>query len=200
MTAVCCVAGAGQVPGKPAAPVRKSYVDATNGVSFSYPAGWTLNGDDDAATAKLRFALSSEANAVVTLEGNFADAGPYKGTEFEAGAFAYAVSAEESEAQCDAALEESSDGRQHATAVVWNGMRARRLDATYTVAGTDDVHRALAVFARGRCYRFETVIVSHRAEDAERPLSAARWKALRAQFEGVLESVRVRSGPAGRAH
>jgi hypothetical protein len=174
-----------------AASLRRTYVDAANRVSFSYPAGWTLNGDDDAATAKLRVALSSSASAVVTLEGAFADRGPYKGTEFEAGAFSYAVSQGQTEAQCFAQLDKAANDESKPVETVWNGMHARQLAVRYAVAGTEDAHQIVAGFRRGRCYVFETVIVSHDAADVEKPLDAARWRVLRAEFAGVMASVRI---------
>lgn len=172
-------------------PVRKIYSDAANGVSFSYPAQWTLNGDDDAATAKLRVALSSTASAVVTLEGNFADEGPYKGTEFEAGAFAYAVVSHQTEAQCLASLDQAADETSKPVATTWNGLRAKQLDVRYAVAGTQDTHRIVAAFRRGRCFLFERVIVSHDPADVDKPLSVTRWRQLRAEVAGVMDSVRL---------
>jgi hypothetical protein len=171
------------------------YIDKANGVSFSYPSDWVLNGDDDAATAKLRVALSSGATAVVTLEGNFADSGPYKGTEFEAGAFSYAVKHGGTATTCFAAVDALSEGDLRPVPIFWNEMPARRMVARSTVAGTDDVHQVIAAFGRGRCYQFEMVIVSHAAEDAEKPLGAARWRVLREAFAEVMGSVRVTSKP-----
>jgi len=89
--------------------MRRSYIDRANGVGFSYPVGWILNGDDDAATAKLRITSDVDSNAVITLEGAFADHGPYKGTDFVAGAFAYVVKNEISEAQCYETLAQNAD-------------------------------------------------------------------------------------------
>jgi hypothetical protein len=170
---------------------RKAYVDRGDGVSFSYPAGWVLNGDDDAATAKLRVALSSKAVAVVTFEGNFSGAGPYKGTDFEAGAFSYGVSGAKTEAQCYAALDAGADATQRPVETTWNGGRAERLEAKYSIAGAEDSHRIVAAFRRNRCYLFETVIVSHSADTADKPLAPARWRWLRGQFQSVMDSVRI---------
>jgi hypothetical protein len=170
---------------------RKAYVDRGDGVSFSYPAGWVLNGDDDAATAKLRVALSSKAAAVVTFEGNFSGAGTYKGTDFEAGAFSYGVSGAKTEAQCYAALDAGADATQRPIEAMWNGGRAERLEAKYSIAGAEDSHQIVAVFRRGRCYLLETVIVSHSADTADKPLPVARWRWLRGEFASVMESVRI---------
>ncbi|NYF78261.1 hypothetical protein [Granulicella arctica] len=171
--------------------MRRAYVDRGDGVSFSYPAGWTLNGDDDAATAKLRVALSSKAVAVVTLEGNFAGKGPYQGTDFEAGAFSYGVSPAKTEAQCFAAVDQGADATQRPVETTWNGGRAEKLEATYSIAGAEDSHQIVAAYRRGRCYLFETVIVSHSPDTADKPLAPMRWKWLRGEFESVMGSVRI---------
>ena len=173
-----------------AAPAHKLYVDPANGVTFSYPAGWLLNGDDDAATAKFRVTTAGQPSAVVQLEGNFAEGGPYVGSDFESGAFTYVVVGGRTEASCFAVVDNSSEGTQAPVTALWNGARARRLDATYTVAGTDDIHRMVAAYRGGRCYLFETSIVRRSAETVAKPLPEARWRYLRGEFDAVLASVR----------
>ena len=170
---------------------RRLYVDRANGVTFSYPAGWLLNGDDDAATAKFRITTAGQPSAVVQLEGNFAEGGPYEGTDFESGAFAYVVATGGTEASCFAIVDGSAEGAQTAVTAIWNGQRARRLDATFSVAGTDDIHRIVAVFREGRCFLFETSIVKRSADTVGKPLSEARWRGIRAAFDAVLGSVRL---------
>ncbi|WP_263382505.1 hypothetical protein [Granulicella arctica] len=184
-------------------PARRLYADGPSGVSFSYPANWLLNADDDAATAKLRIVSEAQPVAVVQLEGNFADAGPYKGTDFEAGAFAYVVSPRKTAEHCYEALDPIAGDEQKPMAVTWNGLAARRLEAKYSVAGTEDSHEIVATYRRGRCYLFETVIVSQ-AVDAlggldgpTKALAPARWRMIRAQFAGVLGSVRI-AGSSGK--
>jgi hypothetical protein len=174
-----------------AAPMRRAYADREKGVSFSYPAGWLLNGDDDAATAKFRITSEAQPVAVVQLEGNFADEGPYKGTDFEAGAFAFVVVPQETEARCLATLDRSGDAQQKPVATTWNGLPARRLDAKYSIAGTEDDHQMVATYQRGRCYLFETVIVSKSVGDGIKPLAPERWRMIRGQFASVMQSVRV---------
>ena len=182
------ISGSAQTP-------RKIYVDRANGVSFSYPANWLLNADDDAATAKLRIAAEGQPVAVVQLEGNFADEGPYKGTDFEAGAFAYVVSSRKTAESCFAALNPIAGDAQRPVLIRWHGLPAQKLEARYEVAGTADSHQILSVYSsRGRCYVFETVVVSKGAESVNKPLAAARWKAIRAQFADVLQSVRISAG------
>jgi hypothetical protein len=174
-----------------AASARHVYADRGNGVSFSYPAGWLLNGDDDAATAKLRITNAAPALAVVQLEGNFSDEGPYKGTDFEAGAFAYTVLPHQTEAKCFAILDKSADAKQQPVAATWKGLPARRLEARYGIAGTEDAHQIVAAYRQEKCYLMETVIVSRNAGDVTKPLGPARWKAIRQQFAGVLRSVTI---------
>lgn len=174
-----------------AASMRRVYADRANGVSFSYPGGWLLNGDDDAATATLRITSVAPALAVVQLEGNFSDEGPYKGTDFEAGAFAYTVLANKTEAQCFATLDQSANANQKPVIANWKGFPARRLDAHYGIAGTNDAHQMVAVYRQEKCYLLETVIVSRDADDVTKPLAAGRWKAIREQFAGVLQSVAI---------
>jgi hypothetical protein len=174
-----------------AATARRIYVDRANGVSFSYPAAWLLNADDDAATAKLRIVSAAQPGAVVQLEGNFADEGPYKGTDFEAGAFAYVVVPNETEAKCFEILAQDTQDAQQPVATRWNGLAARKLDAKYSVAGTDDTHHIVAAYNRGSCYLFETVVVSKDADGILQPLKPARWNYIRAQFDGVLQSVQI---------
>jgi hypothetical protein len=171
-----------------AAPMRRAYVDRPNGVSFSYPAGWLLNGDDDAATAKLRITNAAQPVAVVQLEGNFVGEGPYEGTDFEAGAFAYVVVPHETEVQCMATLDHSAEKQQQPVATTWD---ARRLDAKYSIAGTEDAHQIVATYRPGRCYLFEAVIVSKSARDGVKPLTPERWRLIRGQFAGVMQSVRL---------
>jgi hypothetical protein len=174
-----------------AASARHVYADRGNGVSFSYPGDWLLNGDDDAATAKLRITNAAPALAVVQLEGNFLDEGPYKGTDFEAGAFAYTIRPNSTEAQCFATLDSSANASQKPVAANWKGLPARRLEARYGIAGTEDEHQMIAVFRQEKCYLLETVIVSRNAGDVTKPLGPARWKAIREQFAGVLRSVMI---------
>ncbi|MEO6802272.1 MAG: hypothetical protein ABI197_03395 [Granulicella sp.] len=174
-----------------AASARQAYADRANGVSFSYPGDWLLNGDDDAATAKLRITSVASALAVVQLEGNFADEGPYKGTDFEAGAFAYTVLSNSTEAQCFATLDASSSVPQKPVIATWKGLPSRRLEAHYGIAGTNDAHQMVAVYRQGKCYLLETVIVSRDPGDVTRPLAPVQWKAIRAQFAGVLRSVTI---------
>jgi hypothetical protein len=174
-----------------AAPTRKLYADPANGVTFTYPAGWLLNGDDDAATAKLRIVSQSQPDAVVQLEGNFAGEGPYKGTDFESGAFAYIVTPGGTEEACLATLDRIAEGAQRSTPAVWSGLPARKLEATYTVAGTDDIHRTVAIFRNDRCYLFETAIIRRSADTVARPLPAASWTQIFSAFDMVLRSVRI---------
>jgi hypothetical protein len=171
--------------------VRRTYVDRAHGVSFSYPANWLLNADDDAATAKLRIVTEGQPVAVVQLEGNFADDGPYKGTDFEAAAFAYVVSDSKTLEHCYAALDPIAGDEQKPASTTWNGLPARKLDAHYEVAGTEDSHQIIAAFRHGQCYLFETVIVSKTVEGQIKALAPPRWKAIRAQFASVLESIRI---------
>jgi hypothetical protein len=180
----------------PAQAPRQRYTDPANGVAFTYPAGWLLNGDDDAATAKLRIVSQGQPNAVVQLEGNFAEDGPYKGTDFESAAFAYVVTPGGTEAACQAALDRLAEAGQKPTAAIWNGLPAHRLDATYTVAGTDDIHRTVATFRNARCYLFETVIVRRSADAVERPLPPARWRQIVSALDAVLRSTRIAPGIA----
>jgi len=49
----------------------------------------------------------------------------------------------------------------------------------------------VATYRRGRCYLFETVIVSVSPNDLAKPLPATRWDLIRAQFSSVLQSVRI---------
>jgi hypothetical protein len=174
-----------------AAAAQRVYADRANGVSFSYPGGWLLNGDDDAATAKLRIANVAQPLAVVQLEGNFADEGPYKGTDFEAGAFAYTVIPRDTEAECFATLDLSADADQKPVAATWKGLPARRLDARYSIAGTDDAHQIVAAYRLEKCYLLETVIVSKSTGDSIKPLSPTRWRAIRELFAGVMQSVAI---------
>ncbi len=196
MAALCLAGGTTALA---QAPARKVYVDRADGVSFSYPAGWLLNADDDAATAKLRIVTAAQPGAVVQLEGNFADDLPgrnlYRGTDFEAGAFAFVVTPMETQAKCFDVLDESADGKQQPAAIQWHGLPAKRLDATFSVAGTDDVHRVIATYRRGQCYLFETVIVRDGPEVGKKPLGTTRWALLRAEFESVLQSVRIAPAP-----
>jgi hypothetical protein len=173
-----------------AVPVRKSYVDWESGVSFSYPAGWLLNGDDDAATAKLRIVSAGQPLAVVQLEGNFADEGPYKDTDFEAGAFAFVVTPGASTDACYGLLGPMADGQAPVAAMV-GGVAARRVDLSSGIAGTEDRHRIVAAYRRGKCYLLETVVVSKNADLVAKPLTAGRWGVIRGAFEGVLGSVRI---------
>lgn len=177
-----------------AAAQRKTYVDRQDGVSFSYPAGWLLNGDDDAATAKLRITNEAQPVAVVQLEGNFSDEGPYKGTDFEAGAFAYVVKQNESEQRCLATLDHNTDKIHTPEATSWNGVPAKKLEASFAIEGTQDHHQIVAVYRGQKCYLFETVIVSRTPGEVSRPLAAARWDRLREQFASVLRSVRFLPG------
>jgi hypothetical protein len=174
-----------------AAATRHLYADRANGVSFSYPSGWLLNGDDDAATAKLRITNETQPLAVVQLEGNFAGREPYKGTDFEAGAFAYTVLPQATETQCFATLDHSADADQKPVAITWKGPPARKLDATYSIAGTEDGHQIVAAYRQGRCYLFETVIVSKTVAGPIKPLAPERWRSIRAQFAGVMQSVTI---------
>lgn len=174
-----------------AATRRKVYVDRANGITFTYPAGWVLNGDDDAATAKLRIVSVAQPGAVVQLEGNFAGEGPYKGTDFEAGAFAYVVSPGGTEAACFAMLEQGMDKGQRPVPVLWNGLRAQRLEVAFSIAGTQDSHRLIATYRNRGCYLFESVIVSHSPDESDKPLAPVRWRQIRAAFDGVMESVRI---------
>ena len=176
---------------------RRVYVDRANGVSFSYPASWLLNADDDAATAKLRIVTEGQPVAVVQLEGNFADKRPYQGTDFEAGAFAYVVSPLKSAESCFAALDPIAGEEQKPVAAMWNGQPARKLAAKYEVAGTEDSHQILATYKQGRCYLFETVIVSKSVDGPIKALDPARWKLIRAQFTTVMQSVHI-SGAANK--
>ncbi len=178
-----------------AAAQLRSYSDGDNGVSFAYPAHWLLNGDDDAATAKLRIVGKAPPLAVVQLEGNFEDKGPYKGTDFEAGAFAYTVLSGGDPTQCLASLEPMGDAKQRPAAVTWKGLQARRLEATFGIAGTLDMHEIVAVYQGGQCYLLESVIVSKTADSVKRPLSQQQWRLLRGQFHAVLQSVRLTPAP-----
>jgi hypothetical protein len=178
----------------PAGPVRRVYTDRANGVSFSYPAGWLLNGDDDAATAKLRITGEAQAVAIVQLEGNFADEGPYKGTDFEAGAFAYAVIPKETEERCLATLDKDADAAQKPVAAMWKGLSTRRLDAQFGIAGTQDNHQIIAAYKQGKCYLFEVVIVSKSPEGPIKPLAPMRWQVIRGEFASVMQSVRFAAG------
>lgn len=171
--------------------MRRSYIDRANGVGFSYPAGWTLNGDDDAATAKLRITSDVDSNAVVTLEGAFADQGPYKGTDFVAGAFAYVVKNEIPEAQCYETLAQNADDQHQPADTTWNGGESKKLNIAYTIDGSTDSHSMVATYRRGRCYLFETVIVSLSPKDSAKPLSPTRWDLISAEFESVMQSVRI---------
>ena len=170
---------------------RRMYVDRADGVSFSYPAGWLLNADDDAATAKLRIVTEGQPVAVVQLEGNFADEGPYRGTDFEAGAFAFVVDPRKSAESCFAALDPIAGDEQKPVATVWKGLPARKLESRYEVAGTEDSHQIIATYRRGRCYLFEAVIVSKSVDGPIKALAPARWKMIRAQFAGVMQSVHL---------
>ena len=134
--------------------------------------------------------------AVVQLEGNFAGEGPYKGTDFEAAAFAYVVNATKTAESCFGALDPVAGDEQRAVATVWDGLPARRLTARYEVAGTEDSHQIVATFRRGRCYLFETVVVSKNAGGPIRALAPARWKVVQAQVASLMESVRLAA--AGR--
>ncbi len=177
------VAGAG--------PAYRVYADGASGVSFSYPAGWLLNADDDAATAKLLITTGAQPLAVVQLEGNFADAGPYKGTDFEAGAFAYTVVPLKTQPRCFELLDGMAVDEQKPISTVWNGLPARKLEAKYGIVGTEDSHQVFATFGRGRCYLFETAIVSKSVGGPIRALALSRWGLIRTRFRGVMQSVRI---------
>jgi hypothetical protein len=178
--------------------MRRSYFDRTNGVGFSYPAGWTLNGDDDAATAKLRITSDVNSNAVVTLEGAFADQGPYKGTDFVAGAFAYVVKNEATEAQCYETLARNGDDQHQSVDATWNGGPSKKLDIPYTMDGSTDGHSMVATYRRGRCYLFETVIVSMSPDASAKPLPPARWDLISGEFAAVMQSVRILPVASGK--
>lgn len=175
----------------PPTPARKTYADRADGVEFSYPASWLLNADDDAATAKLRIADLGQLHAAVQLEGAFTGEGPYKDTDFDAGAFAYTVLSDQTEQECFAALDRIA-GQPAAPATTASGLRGQRVEFRAAVAGTEDLHAALASFHAGRCFLFETVIVRRSPDAVARPLDSAHWKRLTAEFNRVLDSVRVR--------
>lgn len=190
------IAAPAQLPVQPhAAPARKVYVDRANGVSFAYPAGWLLNDDDDAATAKLRITTEASPNAVVQLEGNFAESGPYKETDFESAAFAYIVRPGGTEDACFAVVDHAAEAPQTPVTALWNGLHARRLDATFVVAGTKDIHQIAAAFRNDRCYLFEFVYIRRAADTVDKPLPAAQWTRLERTFAAVFNSVRVQPAP-----
>lgn len=169
---------------------RRTFSDAADGVGFSYPAAWLLNADDDAATAKLRLVDLGQPHAVVQLEGNFAGNGPYRGSDFEAGAFAYTVfSAPPTE--CLRSLDAVATGMEKPVGLRWHGLQARRLEATFTVAGTDDLHTILVAAEPARCLVFETVLIRKRVGPGIVPLAPTRWAALQARFAEVFGSVRI---------
>ncbi len=177
---------------------RKLFADGADGISFTYPAAWLLNADDDAATAKLRLADLAPPHAVVQLEGNFTGEGPYAGTDFEAGAFAYTV-LEVDRATCLATLDPIATGADKPAPLTWHSLPTRRLEATFTVAGTDDLHTLIAAAEPTRCLLFETVLIRKTGGSGIVPLPPGGWASLRAQFASVLSSVRLRSVRTTRA-
>ncbi len=166
---------------------RKLYVDRPDAVSFSYPASWLLNADDDAATAKLRLADLAPAHAVVQLQGSFANEGPYKNTDFEAGAFAYTLPSAENEAACFELLDRMAPGKPALLAAY----PAKETRFSGMVAGTEDLHHAFAVFREGHCYLFETVLIRRAPDAVEKPLSSGQWQRLAESFDAIVRSVRL---------
>ena len=166
LTTVALSAGTMQPAQTP--PKRKLFLNREDGVTFSYPATWLLNADDDAATAKLRLADLAPPHAVIQLEGNFAGAPPYAGTDFEAGTFAYTTFNSPPDA-CLSTLNPIATGLDQPSTITWRGLPARRLEATFTVAGTDDLHTLIAAAQPTRCLLFETVLIRKKHRPRHRP-------------------------------
>ncbi len=172
-----------------ALPQRKLFTSPEDGITFTYPATWLLNADDDAATAKLSLADLAAPHAVVQLEGNFTGEGPYKATDFDAGAFAYTVVPADNVATCFALVDRLAN--QEGTPTLIGQQKAHEVRFSATVAGTEDIHHVAATFRPDRCVVLETVLIRRSADAVDHPLSPARWRQMENAFDSVLRSTRL---------
>jgi hypothetical protein len=184
---------AAQAP-KQAAPAArvslKIYSDSTNGVSFSYPAGWKMSREPSFYLAPLIFYPQQSAQAMVS----FRPSGTHIETNFDGLEFAYVALSEPDQTSCLQQVTKDIDPEERRLETVTiNGTRF--FDINTGDAGL--CHQAnrniYETYRHGTCLLFEAAFytVCPDPDDGRAQLTAAQSKALSRPLDAIIQTVKV---------
>lgn len=173
-----------------------TYHDVTYGVTFQYPAAWTVNLQlgwylgTDILRVFNRGADPSPAITKVGFEGT--DAEPYADTDLDGVEFVYYVAPHTTETECYDSLRTSlaNSVRSDPSKVVIHGTTYLRFHSGDAGLGHVAERDIYAGSVGDRCYLFEAGI--HREPGSEKkPLSKTQTDLLRRQLNRVMRSVEI---------
>lgn len=177
------------------------YRDAANGASFAYPAEWRADPglgfymQDDILEPTAVGRVAEQAIMKVGFENR--GTGPYAGTNLDGVEFVYFVVPGGSRAACEGRVrreQDTSQGDRAPAGVVIGGVTYLHLRTGDAGLGHDAYHDLYGGYLADRCYLFEGVVhtIAAQAHTSDpTPLTGVQQKALRAQLEAVMRSVRI---------